>query len=143
MLARLEGGAVASFEATRMATGNHNVMGFEINGTKGAVRFNFERMNELEFYDATEERAVQGWHTINCTHGGSHPYAEVWWPECHIIGYEHTFTNQAFDILLALSGRKPTVPLADFNDACRTQRVLEAASVSARKKRWVKVSQVK
>ena len=143
MLARLEGGAVAFFEATRMATGNHNRMGFEINGTKGGLRFNFERMNELEFYDATEDRSVQGWHTINCTHGGSHPYAEAWWPECHVIGYEHTFANQAYDILLALSGRKPTVALPDFDDACKTQRVLEAAAVSARQKRWVKVSEVK
>ena len=60
-LARFSGGAVASFEAARQATGNQNRNGFEINGTKGSIKFNFERMNELEFYDATLPRAVQGW----------------------------------------------------------------------------------
>jgi len=59
-LARFSGGAVASFESARQATGNQNRNGFEINGTKGSLRFNFERMNELEYYDATADRAVQG-----------------------------------------------------------------------------------
>ena len=142
-LARMSGGGVASFEATRMATGNQNRNGFEINGTKGAVRFNFERMNELEFYDATIDRSRQGWATIMCTHGGSHPYAEAWWPDAHVIGYEHSFTNMAYDISLALAGKKPVVPLPDFADAYETQRVLEATAIAAKEKTWVKLSQVK
>ena len=60
-LARFSGGAVASFEAARQATGNQNRNGFEINGSKGSIKFNFERMNELQYYDATLPRAVQGW----------------------------------------------------------------------------------
>ena len=52
-LARFKQGAVASFEATRLATGNQNKNGLEINGEKGSIRFNFEDMNYLEFYDAT------------------------------------------------------------------------------------------
>src|SRR6188508_2314271 len=44
-LARLSGGGVATFEATRLATGFHNENRFEIHGERGAVRFNFERMN--------------------------------------------------------------------------------------------------
>lgn len=142
-LARFSGGAVASFEAARQATGNQNRHGFEINGTKGALRFNFERMNELEYYDATRPRAVQGWTTIMCTHGGDHPYAEHWWPDAHIIGYEHGFTNQALDILLALAGKEPTVPLPDFEDAYATQRVLEAAMISATERRPVSLADVK
>jgi len=142
-LARFAGGGVGSFEATRMATGNQNRTGFEINGTKGAVRFNFERMNELEFYDATEERSTQGWRTIMCTHGGSHPYAEAWWPDAHVLGYEHGFINHAYDVLLSLGGKAPTSPLPDFEDAYQTQRVLEAAMISAGEKRWVKMSTVK
>lgn len=142
-LARFGGGAVASFEAARQATGNQNRNGFEINGAKGAIRFNFERMNELEYYDATKPRAYQGWTTIMCTHGGDHPYAEHWWPDAHIIGYEHGFTNQCYDILLALAGQTPTVPLPDFEDAYKTQRVLEAVSLSAGEKRPVALDQVK
>ncbi|GIW89298.1 MAG: oxidoreductase [Isosphaeraceae bacterium] len=141
-LARFSGGAVASFEAARQATGNQNRNGFEINGSKGALRFNFERMNELEFYDATRPRAVQGWTTIMCTHGGDHPYAEFWWPDAHIIGYEHGFTNMAYDILLALANQPPTVPLPDFEDAYQTQRVLEAALISASERRPVSLHEV-
>ena len=59
------------------------------------MKFDFERMNELQYYDATLPRAVQGWSTIMCTHGGDHPYVANWWPDAHIIGYEHGFTNQA------------------------------------------------
>jgi predicted dehydrogenase len=142
-LARFSGGAVASFEATRFATGNQNRNGFEINGSSGAIRFNFENMNVLEFYDATAERAVQGWTPIMVTHGGDHPYAEAWWPDAHIIGYEHAFTNMAYDILRVLAGQAPVVPIPDFQDAYQTQRVLEAAMISAQEHRPVKLSQVK
>ncbi len=141
-LARFSGGAVASFEAARQATGNFNRHGFEIDGTQGSLRFNFEDMNTLEYFDATAPRAVQGWTRIFCTNAGSHPYAGFWWPDVHIIGYEHGFTNMAYDILSVLAGRKPVVPLPDFADAYQTQRVLEAALISARTKRWVSLSSV-
>jgi predicted dehydrogenase len=142
-LARFSGGAVASFEAARQATGNQNRNTFEINGTKGSVKFDFERMNELQYYDATLPRAVQGWSTIMCTHGGDHPYVANWWPDAHIIGYEHGFTNQAYDILRVLGGQEPTLPIPDFNDAYQTQRVLEAALLSATERRPVKLDEVK
>ena len=142
-LARFSGGAVATFEAARQATGNQNRNTFEINGTKGAVKFDFERMNELEYYDATLPRAVQGWTTIMCTHGGDHPYVANWWPDAHVIGYEHGFTNQAYDVMKVLGGEEPTVPIPDFEDAYQTQRVLEAVMVSAQQRRPVKLEEVK
>jgi predicted dehydrogenase len=142
-LARFSGGAVASFEAARQATGNQNRNTFEINGSKGSVKFDFERMNELQYYDATLPRAVQGWNTIMATHGGDHPYVANWWPDAHIIGYEHGFTNQAYDILKVLAGEEPTLPLPDFNDAYQTQRVLEAAMLSAQQRRPVKLEEVR
>lgn len=142
-LARFSGGAVGSFEAARQATGNQNRLGFEINGAKGALRFDFERMNELEYNDATAPRHVQGWTNIMATHGGSHPYADAWWPDAHVLGYENSFVNHAYDVLLALAGKKPTVPLPDFNDAYQTQRVLEAAMLAAKNRCAVKLSEVK
>jgi len=142
-LARFSNGAVASFEAARQATGNQNRNTFEINGTKGALKFDFERMNELKIYDATLPRAVQGWSTIMCTHGGDHPYVANWWPDAHIIGYEHGFTNEAYDIMRVLGGEEPTVPIPDFEDAYQTQRVLEAALLSAAERRPVPLDEVK
>ena len=142
-LARFAGGAVATFEAARQATGNQNRNQFEINGTKGALKFDFERMNELQYYDATLPRAVQGWSTLMVTHGGDHPYVANWWPDAHIIGYEHGFTNEAYDILRVLAGEPPTVPIPDFQDAYQTQRVLEASLLSASQRRPVSLDEVK
>ncbi len=143
-LARMKGGAVASFEATRLSTGDKNRNRIEIHGEKGALRFNFERMNELEWFDATLEPKLQGWSTINVTRGqDGHPYAGAWWPDAHVIGYEHGFVNQAADMCLAIAGRKPVVPLPDFADAYQTQRVLEAAMLSAKNRCAIKLNEVK
>jgi predicted dehydrogenase len=134
-LARMSGGALASFEATRLATGYHNANRVEIHGERGALRFDFERMNELDFYDATGAGRTQGWTTIDVTRGGDgHPYAAAWWPDSHGLGYEHGFVNQAADILAVLGGGTPLVPLPDFADALQTQRVLDAAIRSARER---------
>ena len=142
-LARMSGGGVASFEAARQATGNQNKNGLEINGDKGAIRFNFEDMNWLEFYDATLPRKQQGWTKIMVTHGGDHPYAANWWPDAHIIGYEHGFINQVADMMSILGGKPPVVPLPDIEDAFKTQQVLEAAMIAAEKRCPVSVAEMK
>lgn len=141
-LARMSGGGVASFEAARQATGNQNKNGVEINGDKGAIRFNFEDMSWLEFYDATLPRKQQGWTKIMVTHGGDHPYAANWWPDAHVIGYEHGFINQVADMMSILGDKPPVVPLPDFEDAYKTQLVLEAASLAAEHHHPVRISEL-
>ena len=142
-LASFAGGAVASFEATRLATGRLNANSIELNGEKGALRFEFEAMNELSFFDATEAPRSAGWKRILATSAaGEHPYVANWWPDAHLLGYEHGFVNQAADILRALGGKKPEVPLPDFADAYETQRVLEAALVSARERASVRLDAI-
>lgn len=138
-LARFTSGALGSFEATRFAQGRKNYNRFEINGEKGSIAFNFERMNELEFFDATLPRKLQGWNTILATED-VHPYFGAWWPPGHLIGYEHTFTHEVYDLLDAISrNRKPS---PDFLDGVKNQAVLEAATLSAKKRRWVKLSEL-
>jgi predicted dehydrogenase len=140
-LGRLSGGGLASFEATRLATGYHNSNRFEIHGDRGALRFDFERMNELDYYDATGDGATAGWTTIDVTRGGDgHPYAAAWWPDSHGLGYEHAFVNQAADILAMIGGGEPLVPMPDFADALKTQRVLDAAIRSARERAPVEIT---
>lgn len=141
-LASFEGGATASFEATRLAHGHQNDNGIELNGENGSLRFGFEDMNMLELCEAGDAR-TGGWRRIMCTSAGHHPYAAAWWPDAHVIGYEHGFTNMAADICRALAGLAPEVPLPDFADAYQTQRVLEAALHSARERCAVKLSQIK
>jgi predicted dehydrogenase len=100
-------------------------------------------MNYLDFYDATAERRTQGWTRIMVTHAPDHPYAANWWPDAHIIGYEHTFTNQVADMMNMLGGKAPVVPMPDFADSYKTQQVLEAAIVSAQNRAPVKISEMK
>ena len=142
-LATFKSGAVASFEATRLATGHQNANSIEINGELGAIRFDFEDMNLLRFFDAADGPREGGWRRVMCTAAGSHPYAEAWWPDAHVIGYEHGFTNMVADMMRVLAGEEPELPLPDFADAYETQRVLEAAMVSARERASVKMSQVR
>lgn len=133
-LARFQSGVIGTFEATRFAVGRKNHNRFEINGSKGSVVFNLERMNELEFYDATAGDGVQGFMTIQATEGG-HPYAGQYWPVGHIIGYEHTFINLVADALTAIHGGRPCSP--DFKDGYENQRVLDAVEQSAMSGSWV------
>jgi predicted dehydrogenase len=141
-LATFKGGAVASFEATRVAHGHHNRNTLELNGASGSLRFDFEDMNVLWFLDATADPATRGWTRIMCT-DAAHPYAKNWWPAAHVLGYEHGFVNMAADVVRALSGSKPEVPLPDFADAYETQRVLEASVLAAKHRAAVKLSEVK
>ena len=133
-VARLDGGALATYEATRFATGRKNALRVEINGSHGSVVFDLERLNELEFLDATRPAAEQGFSRILVTEP-DHPYLGAWWPPGHIIGYEHSFTHQAADFLEGLKTGKPAAPT--FRDALETNRICDAIIASGRSGAWV------
>ncbi|WP_372492213.1 Gfo/Idh/MocA family protein [Micromonospora cabrerizensis] len=127
-VARLDGGALATYEASRFATGRKNALRVEINGSLGSVIFDLERLNELEFYDATRPSVEQGFSRILVTEG-EHPYMSAWWPPGHIIGYEHSFTHEMRDFIEAVAtGVDPT---PSFADALQVQLVLDAVTRSA------------
>jgi predicted dehydrogenase len=127
-LARLSGGAIATYEATRFANGRRNAMRVEINGSLGSVAFDLERLNELEFFDGSAPVAEQGFTRILVTEP-THPYMAAWWPAGHIIGYEHSFTHEMRDFIAAVaSGADPT---PSFADGLQVQQVLDAVSRSA------------
>ena len=135
-LARFHGGALGVFEASRFAGGNRNGNRFEINGSKGSVRWDLENMNNLELYLHADEVGQQGFRTINCTEG-AHPYAGHWWPPAHIIGYEHTFVHLVSELMNGIAlGRSPQ---PNFEDGVRNQAVLEAVATSSESGAWVKV----
>ncbi|GHG02347.1 MULTISPECIES: Gfo/Idh/MocA family protein [Amycolatopsis] len=125
-LARLSGGAVATFEATRFALGRKNAMRLEINGSKASLAFDFESMNELQWYEGTGTEA--GFRRILVTEP-QHPYVGAWWPPGHLLGYEHTFTHEVADFLDAIGAG--TDPAPSFDDGLRVQRVLDAVEKSA------------
>ena len=134
-LVKFESGAVGTIEATRFATGRKNYNRFEINGSKGSIAFNLERLNELDLY--VEGGPDSGFKNIMVT-DSSDPYISGWWPPGHIIGYEHTFTHTVLDLLRAISDNK--LPTPNFEDGVRNQRVLDAIERASASGRWEAVN---
>jgi predicted dehydrogenase len=127
-LGRFAGGAVATFEATRFATGRKNALRLEVNGSRGSLTFDFEAMNELWFHDHELDDREAGFRRILATEP-THPYIEAWWPPGHGLGYEHTFTHEVVDLVTAIgAGEQPT---PTFADGLQVQRVLQAVLDSA------------
>jgi predicted dehydrogenase len=138
MLARFRNGALGTLEATRFAPGRKNHNTFEINGSKGSISFDLENLNVLHFYSKEDPPEVQGFHEILCVTKGVHPYADAWWADGHILGYEHTFTHSVYDFLKALESGAEIHP--DFTDGVRNQEVLDAAVRASSSRRWVAVA---
>ncbi|WP_191931938.1 Gfo/Idh/MocA family protein [Arthrobacter bussei] len=125
---RFDGGAVGSFEATRMSTGRKNALRLEVAGTTGAISFDLESMNSLGFYDATAPQTRQGFTEIMVTEP-DHPYLSAWWPAGHALGYEHGFVHQAKDFIEAVSEKRQPTP--SFPDGLQVQKVLAGVERSA------------
>ncbi|MBC9728318.1 Gfo/Idh/MocA family protein [Streptomyces sp. TRM68367] len=127
---RFASGALASFEATRYATGRKNALRIELNGEHGSLAFDLERLNELSYHDGREPGTHAGFRRILVTEP-DHPYLDAWWPPGHGLGYEHTFVHQARDLVHAIAeGRRPD---PSFADGLQVQRVLAAVEESAEK----------
>lgn len=129
---------MGTLEATRFATGRKNYERFEINGSRGSLVFNFERMNELRFYSLDDTPHFQGFRTILVTES-VHPYVSAWWPPGHGLGYEHTFTHAAADLLNAVA--EDRMPQSDFAEGVGVQAVLEMVEESWAQKRWIPVKE--
>lgn len=127
----LTGDMGASVEASRVATGKKNDLQIEVYGTGGALTFNLENLNELGFLDATVPVREQGFRRI-LVNEPEHPYLEAWWPQGHIIGWEHTFTHQIRDFLLAIGSG--TEPSPSFEEGLNVQHILAAIEESANNK---------
>ncbi|PZE88368.1 Gfo/Idh/MocA family protein [Curtobacterium sp. MCBD17_008] len=122
------GGTVASFEATRYATGRKNGLTIEISGSTGAIVFDLEAMNELRVYDATAPAGEQGFRRVLVTEP-EHPYMANWWPTGHTIGYEHTFVHEVVDFVTAITTGQQPEP--SFAVGLHVQDVLDAVQRSA------------
>ncbi|HKU34012.1 MAG TPA: Gfo/Idh/MocA family oxidoreductase [Paenarthrobacter sp.] len=133
---RFDDGALGVFEATRFALGRKNAMRLELNGTLGSLAFDFEEMNVLSVYDASQGFDA-GFRRIMVTEP-SHPYVGNWWPTGHGLGYEHGFTHQVMDLVTAIAHGQQPAP--SFADALQVQQVLAAVEESAsRESLWQKV----
>lgn len=135
-LVKFASGAIGYYEGTRFAPGRKNYNCLEINGSRGSLVWNLERMNELEVY--TEQGPNSGFRTISVT-DGKHPYLAAWWPPGHILGYEHSFTHTIHDFVRGVAEGKS--PRPNFEDGLQNQRVLDAIERSARTGHWEKITE--
>jgi predicted dehydrogenase len=127
---RFAGGAVASFEVSRFATGRKNALRLELNGSLGSLSFDLERLNELELYEAGDNA---GFRRVVVTEP-TDPYMAAWWPPGHVIGWEHTFVHELRDFVEGIAAGHPVHPT--FADALQVQRVLDAVSRSHESGAW-------
>jgi predicted dehydrogenase len=128
MIVEFENGALGSFEATTFAMGRKNYNYFEIYGDKGSLVFDFERMNELQYYSTELPAKEQGFATILTTEP-IHPYVANWWPPGHNIGYQHLFFHAVYDFLNAIDNGEQIEP--NFYDGYQVMKILEAGLKSA------------
>jgi predicted dehydrogenase len=119
------GGAVGTLEATRLALGRRNAFQWEINGTKGSLAFDMERLNELRVFRAGDER-TRGFTNVLVSEA-SHPFWEHWWPPGHIVGWGDTFVHELHHFLGAIADDTDVAPHgATFEDGYRAAEVCDA-----------------
>jgi len=135
-LARFRNGALGLFGTSRMSAGHKNALGFEVNGSRGSLIFDLERLNELQVYFVDDDCAARGFRTIMVTEP-VHRYLERWWPPGHVLGWEHAFIHQYYEFLHALETE--ALPSPNFHDGLKVQRVLDAVEQAAAERRWIGV----
>jgi len=133
-LARFRCGAMGVFEASRAATGSKNRNQIEIEGSDGALRFDLERLNELQFHSAADAPDLRGFRTILVTEP-QHPFLAHWWPPGHLLGWEHAHVHLIAAFLNDIVTGDCTAPT--FEDGLACQRVLEACERSVNERRWI------
>ncbi len=134
-------GALGTLESTRFAAGRKNHQAIEINGERGSIRFNLERLNELEvFWVDDEPKQTQGFHQALITEA-HHPFWGNWWPHGHIIGWEHTFVHEITHLLDCIVNDAEVAPHgATFEDGYRAAVVCDAILDSSAGRKQVDVS---
>jgi predicted dehydrogenase len=121
------GGASGTLEATRFATGRVNALELEVNGSRGALAFDLERLNELRI----AEHGRPGLRT-ELVSGPQYPFGHLWWPPGHVLGWEHTFVHELDHLLRAVAGELGVAPHgATFEDGYRAAEISDAIVRSA------------
>jgi len=134
-----DNGAIGTLEATRFAPGRKNFNTFEINAERGSIRFNLENMNTLEVFMRDQPREIQGFTQVLVSES-YHPFWKHWWPQGHIIGWEHTFVHEFHHFFTAIVKGEGIKPYgADFEDGYRNAVICDAIARSAQERRQVDV----
>jgi predicted dehydrogenase len=139
-LVRFAGGVSGVIGASRSAWGRKSHIGFEVHGTTGMIRYDQERMNELQLYVNEGDPATQGFRTILT--GPAHPpYGEYCPAPGHQLGFNDLKVMEVRELLLAIAGGRAAYP--SFDDAWGIEQVIHAvARSSAAGGTWVKPAEL-
>jgi predicted dehydrogenase len=119
-------GAVGTIEASRFCQGRKNHFTWEINGSKGSLAFDLERLNELQYSEGNA-----GFRTVLVSEA-DHPFWEHWWPQGHMIGWEHSFVHELHHLLTAIRDGGDVAPHgATLEDGYRAAEICDAMLRSA------------
>jgi predicted dehydrogenase len=139
-LLEFENGALGVIEASRFCAGRKNHQVIEINGSKGSIAFNIERLNELEvFWKDEDPRETRGFHKVLVSES-FHPYWKNWWPQGHMIGWEHTFIHEITHLLEAIVNKTSVAPYgATFEDGYKNSVICDAIVAAAEKNKTITI----
>lgn len=139
VLVKYASGRTGIMYSSRIARGHDNWLGYEIEGTKGTVSFDLNRLNELRIYE-DGEYATRGFKTIygNPSHAGYRDFniyeeSGISYPELFAMHYHKLFDAIAKDEKIDI----------DVSYGAKVDRVLFAMLKSAEEDRWVKISEIK
>ena len=134
---RFESGATGSVEASWVATGRKMQHDFEIYGTRGALAFTQERLNELRFYSEGDAPGRRGFRKIEA--GPDHPpYGNFCVAPGHQIGFNDLKAIEIAGFVDAIAGLGPE-PF-DFRGGLRIQTLVETVRQSSAERAWKTVN---
>jgi predicted dehydrogenase len=132
MLCEFASGARGTFEASRSIVGPESQMAFDVYGTRGALGWNLEKLNELQLYLA-EDSLDTGYRTI---YGGDRfPYHGHFVPgSANGIGFEDLVVIEDYEFCRSVAEGRPHRP--GFGDALEWVGVQAALLKSVQSGRW-------
>lgn len=131
-------GALGTIETSWMAPGRKDYLRFEVTGSEGSLRFNLERLNELEIFTFKDPNEKRGYRDVLVT-SRAHPTMEKFYPEQGGgFGFEHTFVNEVHHLCNCIVNDKIVEPDgASFDDGYKNCVLMDAIIESSKDERWV------
>lgn len=136
-LAQFSNGAQGTFEVCRVIRGPACEFALEVNGTLGAARWNFERMNELELDLPTGDRSSSGFTRILA--GPEHPLFGQFNPGAgNPMGYEDLKMIEAYRFLESIAADEQRQP--GLEEMRRVAQLFCALEKSSESETWENVN---
>ncbi|MCD8217530.1 MAG: Gfo/Idh/MocA family oxidoreductase [Clostridiales bacterium] len=139
IIVKYEDGRIGSMSSSRVSVARPDSLYYEIQGSRGSVKFELSHINDLQYYSNDCDPKERGYKTIKGnTRNGD--YANFCGTDELGISYGDVMAIQAHDILTAITdGHDVKIDIAYGH---YVDRILAAMEKSARENRWVKVDEI-